>query len=153
MELDAGRVESRPQAIGLRDLLAPVLGHFEPREGAGHTAEAVWVQPVADLWSLAPSLRYHSQGAARFYCDPSTDPTVFPACPGTPVYSTTDHRMSAFGAFTLGLKLAVHLHDWTGDLKYERYTQKSDWRLGGKGSPGLDTLHADIVQVGVSKAF
>lgn len=119
----------------------------------GHTAEAVWVQPVADIWSLAPSLRYHSQRAASFYCDPSSDPTVFPACPGNPAFSTTDHRMSAFGAFTLGLKLAVHLHEWTGDLKYERYTQKSDWRLGGKGSPGVDTLHADIVQVGVSKAF
>jgi NADH-quinone oxidoreductase subunit L len=34
------------------DLLAPVLGHFEPREGAGHTAEAV-LMVLAVLVALA----------------------------------------------------------------------------------------------------
>ena len=120
---------------------------------AAHTVEAAWVQPFAEWWSVTPSLRYYSQGAAKFYCDPSSDPAVFPFCPGSPTYSTTDQRMSAFGAVTLGIKLQLRWEDWTGDVKYERYTQKSDWKLGGKGSPGIDPLYADMVQVGVSKAF
>ena len=78
---------------------------------------------------------------------------MFPFCPGSPTFATTDQRMSAFGAVTLGIKLQLRWEDWTGDVKYERYTQKSDWKLGGKGSPGIDPLYADMVQVGVSKAF
>ena len=120
---------------------------------SAHTVEAAWVQPFGDLWSLTPSVRYYTQSAARFYCDPSPDVLVFPGCAGSPAYSTVDQRMSAFGALTLGIKLLVRWDDWTGDVKYERYTQKSGLRAGGGGSPGLDPLFADIVQLGVSKSF
>lgn len=119
---------------------------------SAHTLDLAWAQPAGDMWTITPNLRYYSQSAADFYCDVAAAPT-FPTCPGTPAFFTSDQRMSAFGAVSAGLKLEVRLNDWTGDIRYDRYVQRSDWRLGGKGSPGLDTFFADTVQLGVSKAF
>jgi len=118
-----------------------------------HTLEAAWVQPVAPTFTLTPSLRYYTQNAASFYYDPVTDASVYPAPVGTPEFSSTDQRLSAFGGVTLGLKGELILGRWTTDLKLERYEQRSAWRLGGNGSPGIDPFYATIVQLGLSTAF
>jgi len=39
------------------------------------------------------------------------------------------------------------------DGKAEYYEQRADWRLGGEGSPGLETFKAQIYQVGVTRKF
>ena len=118
-----------------------------------HTLEAAWVQPVTALFSITPSLRYYSQSSASFYFDPVTDTTIYPGPVGTPAYSTTDQRLSAFGAATVGLKGELQLGRWATDLKVERYEQRSAWRLGGKGSPGIDPFYATLVQLGVRTKF
>lgn len=118
-----------------------------------HTFEAAWVQPLGDTFVLTPSLRYHTQSAAWFYYDPVADTSVFPGPVGSPDYTSTDQRLSAFGAWTAGLKGEVRLGDWTADVKYERYEQRSEWRSFGKGSTAIDPFIADFVQVGVSKKF
>jgi hypothetical protein len=43
--------------------------------------------------------------------------------------------------------------DWLIDLKAQRYEQRSNWRVGGNGSPGLDPFSATFVQVGVETKF
>ena len=43
--------------------------------------------------------------------------------------------------------------DWSADLKAERYEQRSHWRVGGTGSPGLAPFSATFVQFGVSSRF
>lgn len=134
-----------------------------------HTLQAEWVQPVwgsisstgtGSALALTPLLRYHTQNAARFYRDALPDPTLLPLPPGyDPLnpgpfgLNSYDHRLSAFGAVTLGLKAEWRLDDWTFDLKGELYRQRSEWRLGGEGSPGLAPLTARIVQVGVARRF
>ncbi len=124
-----------------------------------HTLGAEWVQPVGTMFTVTPSARYYSQSAAKFYYDPVYDPNVgAPYPPGyftnPPQYISPDQRLSAFGAIAVGLKLAVQLGpDWSTDLKAERYEQRSSWRVGGSGSPGLDPFHATFLQVGVSKRF
>jgi hypothetical protein len=118
-----------------------------------HTFEAAWVQPVSALFTLTPSLRYYSQSSASFYYDPVADATVYPAPVGTPEFSSADQRLSAFGGVTLGLKGELRLGRWNTDLKLERYEQRSGWRLGGKGSPGIDPFYANIVQVGLGTRF
>jgi len=120
---------------------------------AAHTFEAAWVQPVTDWFYLTPSLRYYTQSAADFYYDPVMDPNIYPRPAVPQEYTTLDQRMSAFGAITMGIKAEVRWAEWTGDVKYERYDQRSDWRSFGNGSPNIDNFRADSVQVGVSRKF
>lgn len=118
-----------------------------------HAFEAAWVQPIGGYFVLTPSMRYATQSSAWFYYDPVADTSIFPGPVGAPGHTSTDQRLSAFGAVTLGLKAEVRVGDWSADLKYERYEQRSQWRSFGKGSPGIDPFIADFVQVGVSKKF
>ena len=124
-----------------------------------HTVGAEWVQPVGDRWTVTPELRYYTQGAASFYYDPVYDPAVgAPYPPGyftnPPQFISPDQRLSAFGAITAGLRVALKLSaDWTVDVKAERYEQRGSWRLGGQGSPGLEPFRATFLQFGVSTRF
>ncbi len=123
-----------------------------------HTVAAEWVQPMG-RFVITPSLRLYSQSAASFYFDPIYDPDLgAPYPPGyftnPPLYSSADQRLSAFGAITVGLGVAMNITgDWLVDLKAQRYEQRSNWRVGGKGSPGLDPFSATFVQVGVETKF
>jgi Protein of unknown function (DUF3570) len=124
-----------------------------------HTLGAEWVQPVSTMFSLTPSVRLYSQSAAKFYFDPVYDPDVgAPYPPGyftnPPEFISADQRLAAFGGVTVGLKLGVQFTpDWSADLKAERYEQRSKWRVGGTGSPGLDPFSASFFQIGVNKRF
>jgi hypothetical protein len=116
---------------------------------SSHTAEFAWNQPLPDGWSVVPNLRYYTQSAADFYFDPPfPQGFVF----GQP-YSA-DTRLSAFGALTSGVSIVKRLPDgWSFDVKLDFYRQRSDWRLGGDGSPGLEPFSARWIQTGVSKTF
>lgn len=118
-----------------------------------HTLDLAWVQPITDTLKLTPSGRYYSQSSATFYYDPVTDLDLYPGPVGNPTYSSTDQRLSAFGDITLGLKAELSVGVWSGDVKFERYEQRSRWRMGGKGSPGIDPFHANFVQLGLSRSF
>ena len=109
--------------------------------------------PMTPTFSVTPSLRYYTQNAASFYVDPVADTAVYPGPAGNPQYSSADQRLSAFGGVTVGLKLELQLGSWVTDLKLERYQQRSGWRLGGNGSPGIDAFDATIVQLGLGTSF
>jgi len=123
-----------------------------------HTLGAEWVQPIG-RFTVTPSLRLYTQNAARFYFDPVYDPDVGPPYPpgyftNPPQYSSADQRLAAFGAVTFGLDVAMYITaDWLVDLKAERYEQRTGWRVGGTGSPGLDPFRATWLQVGLEKRF
>ena len=52
------------------------------------------------------------------------------------------------------MKVAKSFADgWTADLRVDFYRQRAAWRLGGDGSPGLETFSARWIQAGVSKRF
>ena len=71
-----------------------------------------------------------------------------------PRYASADQRLSAFGALTVGLKVAMKVTpNWTADVKFEHYEQRAAWRLGGNGSPGLDPFRANFFQIGLSTRF
>ena len=124
-----------------------------------HTVGAEWVQPVSAMFTLTPSLRVYSQTAANFYFDPVYDPDIGAPYPvgyfsNTPTTSSADQRLSAFGALTAGLTATARFDAlWSGDLKLERYEQRSSWKIGGKGSPGLAPFTANIVQLGLARKF
>jgi len=119
-----------------------------------HTAEAVWVQALSPSLTVEPVLRYYTQRAARFYFDPVADAAVYPAPLGNPAYYSNDQRLSAFGAITWGVKLGWQINpQWSTDVKLERYEQRSAWRLGGQGSPGLAPFTATWLQFGLNSTF
>jgi hypothetical protein len=108
--------------------------------------------------SLTPSLRLHTQNAARFYADPVYSFLGAPYPPGyfesPPQHLSLDQRLSAFGAVTVGAKLSVRWDEhWSSDLRLERYEQRGAWRVAGQGSPGLAPFSARIVQWGLSRRF
>jgi hypothetical protein len=121
-----------------------------------HTFQGEWVKPVSEQLKMTPLLRYYSQGAARFYTDAIYDVDGFPVFPPlTPgQLNSGDQRLSAFGAVTVGLKADYKLTpDWSVDGKVEAYEQRSNWRMGGQGSIGLDPFRAYFVQFGANYKF
>lgn len=104
-------------------------------------------QALGHGWALIPSLRYYSQSAASFYYDP-------PIPPANAQYLSADQRLSAFGAFTPGLKIVkAFAGGWVVDLKAEYYEQRAQWKLVGSGSPGLEPFKAQFYQLGIAKRF
>ena len=112
-----------------------------------HTVDLAWYQAVGAGWSLRPSLRYYTQGAADFF-----QPNFPPASYGS-IYSA-DQRLGAFGSLTTGIKAIKTLPGgYSFDVGFDFYRQKSSLKLGGGGSPGIDPLYAKIVYVGLSRSF
>lgn len=168
------RVDVRPRQRRQATLLLRWNHHFEGpqatlrsqgrhyRDSFGvraHTLAFEWVQPLGQRLTLTPSLRLHTQSAASFYYDPVYSDLLgapFPAgfTEHPPEHLSPDHRLSAFGAATVGIKLAyAWTRQWSSDLKLERYEQRSPWRVGGSGSPGLAPFVATILQVGLVHRF
>jgi len=113
-----------------------------------NTLTAAWVQALPREWTVTPELRYYTQSSAWFFYGPPPG-TGFQL--GQPF--TMDTRLSAFGAFTLGLGVAKALGDgWSADVRVDFYRQQSNWRIGG-GSPGIQPLSARWLVVGLTKSF
>ncbi len=120
-----------------------------------HSMQLDVVHPLSERFTLTPTLRYYTQSAADFYYDPVYDPEIGEPFPvGNPRFFSPDQRLSAFGAVTLGAKFEWRIDSrWSADIKYEHYAQRSSWRLGGGGSPGLASFSADLLQLGISRRF
>ncbi len=114
-----------------------------------HSIEASWVQPLPNGFAVTPTLRYYTQSAADFYFDP---PFPQGAIEGQPY--TADTRLSALGAITAGVRVAKAIGtDVTIDVAMNFYRQRSDWRLGGGGSPGLLPFSARWIEFAIEKRF
>lgn len=120
-----------------------------------YTTDIAYAKPLNDRFTITPSLRYHTQSAADFYYDPVYNPRIGEPFPvGNPRFASPDHRLSAFGAITLGARVDWQINtQWSADAKLEFYEQRSSWRLSGGGSPGLAPLRATIAQIGFSRKF
>lgn len=117
-----------------------------------HTLTFEWAQPLGEKVTLTPALSYYTQSSAKFYIDPAPDGSL--PIVSESMYSSLDQRLSAFGAVSGGATLDWHISEsWSADLKGEYYHQRSDWRLGGDGSPGIDRFSYYAIQVGLSYSF
>ncbi|NVD72139.1 DUF3570 domain-containing protein [Duganella sp. BJB1802] len=123
----------------------------------GHTLGAEYVQPLSQGWTVTPEARLYSQSAASFYYDPLYDAKLgapFPPGYNGSGYMTADQRLSGFGAVTLGLKVSKQLDKlWSVDVKASVYQQRGSWRLFHEGSPGLDALRAQTVQIAINRQW
>ena len=120
------------------------------------TLQGEWVKPVTQSLTLTPLLRLYSQSSASFYVDARDDAAGFPIFPDLlpGQLNSGDHRLSAFGAISLGLSAEYKVSNvWTISAGVEGYEQRTSWRVGGQGSLGLDPFRAVFVQVGASHKF
>ncbi len=123
--------------------LVPLSSRFV-RERARTRSTPRGISRCPNGWALAPSVRYYTQRAADFYFDPPFPQGFVPG----ELY-TADARLSAFGALTAGLTLTKQLPDgWSFDVTVDFYRQRSDWHLGGGGSPGLEPFSARWIRTG-----
>lgn len=118
-----------------------------------NTWQLEWAQTFGPNVTLTPLLRYYTQRAANFYSDPDpNDPNL--SQPPTQEFYSTDQRLAAYGAITVGLKADIRVGwGWSFDFKAEGYEQRAEYRLGGDGSPGLEPFRATFFQIGVAKTF
>ncbi|MCE1274647.1 MAG: DUF3570 domain-containing protein [Chlorobiaceae bacterium] len=119
-----------------------------------HTMLLEYVQPLPSGFTVTPSVRLYSQSAADFYVP--SNPAILPDAPDITglEYSSYDQRLAAFGAVTLGIKVQKRFaDDWLVDLRYDHYSQRSDWTINGTKDAGLKDFNAHFIQVGVSKEF
>jgi hypothetical protein len=131
------------------------------RDSFGIRSQTVELEAAyaAKPWlTIVPGLRLYTQSAASFYYDPIYS-YIGPPYPvgwleSPPRYLSPDQRLAAFGAVGVSLKFAFALgDDWVADVRVERYEQRTSWRLGGPGSPGLEPLYARFLQFGITHYF
>ena len=76
-----------------------------------------------------PFLRYYTQDQADFFANLVDLENR---------YYADDYRLSAFGAFSAGLRLRQEIGDWALNLAGERYKSDNSWGIyGGEESPAL----------------
>ncbi len=111
--------------------------------------EVAWVQALPWGFTVTPGVRYYTQSAADFYMNPP-----FPKGFREGEDYSADTRLAAFGALTAGVIVGKSLSDgWSVALRADMYRQDPDWRLGGTGSPGIQTFSARWFQVDLTKTF
>ena len=114
-----------------------------------HTFGVEYVQPLPNEWTVTPLVRFYSQTAANFYL-----PNFSDTGQDLPTYYSLDQRLSAFGAFTIGLKVEKKIaKDWLVDAKYESYEQRQEWSLSGGGDASIPPFKARSIQLGLSYNF
>jgi hypothetical protein len=122
---------------------------FDSFGANSNMVEAAWAQALPYGFTVTPLVRYYTQDAASFYFNPP-----FPRGFVEGQYYTADTRLAAFGALTGGISVGKVLWDgWRMALRADYYQQNPDWRLGGSGSPGIQTFHARWLEFTLARTF
>ncbi len=92
-----------------------------------HTISLEWFQKIGSRVTLRPGFRFYDQSAADYYFVTLDDTNIVPSgIPnGMAPYYSADYRLSAFRAYTYGLKMIVEATEWLHfDIAFERYEMK-----------------------------
>jgi len=96
---------------------------------ASHTIDVAWQQNLAHDFRLTPFMRYYSQHEAEFFNNIANTGDR---------YFADDYRLSAFGAFSYGLRVQRDFGNWSVNADAERYKTDESWGVySGDESPGL----------------
>ena len=90
---------------------------------ASHTLHTSWYQTVGTAFQVVPNFRYYTQSEADFF-RPIDDFSLPPE-----VSQSSDFRLSAYGAFTLGLKGIVQQPTWSVTISADRYLGSEKYGL------------------------
>ncbi|MCB0328300.1 MAG: DUF3570 domain-containing protein [Bdellovibrionales bacterium] len=122
--------------------------HYRDSWGVNsHTFDSMWFQPIGEVWTLRPHVRFYSQSKADFFSNVFPDPT-----PGRAF--SADQRLSGFGEITLGLKVIRDFgKDFSMHVGVDLVEQRGAWKIGSRGSPNIENFHEAILAFGFSKTF
>ena len=106
-----------------------------------HTLHTSWYQNLGAWFQVVPNVRYYSQSEADFYR--SVDRFDLPL----DVHQSSDFRLSAYGAFTFGVKGIVQQPDWSLTISADRYVgnEKYGFASGVPHPARLEFTLASIV--------
>lgn len=112
-----------------------------------HTFDFEWYQKIGDAFTLRPSYRYYTQGAADFYYTDLNGTGIDPIDPvaGQGPFYAADYRLAKMRTETYGLKGIYKFNESVSvDLSWERYEMK------GRDGETLEEAFpsADILTVG-----
>jgi hypothetical protein len=93
-----------------------------------HTLHTSWYQNLGPAFQVVPNVRYYSQSEADFY-RPFDDFRLPPDMP-----QSSDFRLSAYGAFTFGLKGVFTQPGWSLTIGADRYIANEKYGLSS-GAP------------------
>ena len=115
--------------------------YFDDNWGvASHTLHTSWYQNFGPSFQVVPSVRYYSQSEADFYR--SVDDFGLPA----DAHQSSDFRLSAYGAFTFGVKGVVRQPDWSLTISADRYIGNEKYGLAS-GVPHPARLEFTLASV------
>lgn len=98
-----------------------------------HTIDIAWHQNVGQDTGVTPFIRYYTQHEAEFFSNLASELANQNAR-----YYADDYRLSAFGAFSYGLRVSHDIGNWSVNLDAERYKTDESWGVyNGEESPGL----------------
>lgn len=107
---------------------------------ASHTLHTSWYQNLGTWFQVVPNVRYYSQSEADFYR------TVDDFGLSLDVHQSSDFRLSAYGAFTFGLKAIVRQPDWSLTISADRYIGNEKYGLAS-GDPHPARLEFTLASV------
>ena len=105
-----------------------------------HTVHTSWYQNLGAAFQVVPNLRYYSQSEADFYR--TADDFALPLDRD----QSSDFRLSAYGAFTFGLKGVIRQPGWSVTIGADRYVAKEKYGLAS-GSPHPAHLSFTLVSM------
>ena len=88
-----------------------------------HTLHTSWYQNFGAWFQVVPNVRYYSQSEADFYRP--VDAFDLPL----DVHQSSDFRLSAYGAFTFGVKGIVRQPGWSLTISADRYIGNEKYGL------------------------
>lgn len=94
-----------------------------------HTISTNLWYPLGDHFHVVPSLRWYSQNQAPFFANTADS---------TGVYHSSDYRLSAYGAFTVGVKVAFKHGKFKANFVLDRYLSDESYGISSDyTSPAL----------------
>lgn len=110
-----------------------------------HTLEVAWQQSLGESWAVRPALRYHTQGAARFYVAEVSRPI--------PTEASSDPRLAAFGGVSPSVRGILQWGGFSIEATVGHVHNTRVFRAGGNGSPTYPTLKAWFGIFSISRPF
>ena len=105
-----------------------------------HTLHTSWYQNIGASFQVVPNVRWYSQSEADFYR--SVDDFALPL----DVHQSSDFRLSAYGAFTFGVKGIIRRPGWSLTVSADRYLGNGKYGLAS-GIPHPARLEFTLVSV------
>jgi len=97
-----------------------------------HTLGLQWHQNLPGDWAIIPSLRVYSQSQANFFDNTFSESS-------TDTFHSSDYRLSAYGARSIGLEVRKKLGNFALGLSYKKYRSAAEYSFSESAieAPGL----------------